>query len=42
MPPPLIKSGSCGFMCLSRVILAENMDGSMPAHMDGSEGNLLV
>jgi hypothetical protein len=29
-------------MCLSRVILAVNLDGSMPAHMKGHEGNLPV
>jgi hypothetical protein len=29
-------------MCISRVILAENPDGSMPAHMKGHEGNLSV
>jgi hypothetical protein len=29
-------------MRLSRIILAENPDGSMPAHMEGHEGKLLV
>jgi hypothetical protein len=29
-------------MRLSRVILAENPDGSMPAHTKGREGNLSV
>jgi hypothetical protein len=29
-------------MPLSRVILAENLDGSVPAHTKGREGNLPV
>jgi hypothetical protein len=29
-------------MCLSRVILVENPDGSMQAHTEGCEGNLLI
>jgi hypothetical protein len=29
-------------MRLSRVILAENLDGSIPAHTKGHEGNLSV
>jgi hypothetical protein len=40
--PPSIKSGIGGFTRLSRVILAENLDGSMPAHIEGREGNLSV
>jgi hypothetical protein len=40
--PPLIKSGPGGFTHLSWVILAENPDGSMPAHTKGHEGNLPV
>jgi hypothetical protein len=41
-PPPQIKSGPGGFTLLSRVVLAENPDGSMPGHMEGHEANLLV
>jgi hypothetical protein len=41
-PPPPIQSGPSGFTCLSQVILAENPDCSMPAHMKGREGNLPV
>jgi hypothetical protein len=40
--PPLIKSGSGGFTHLSWVILAENSDGSMLAHMKGRKGNLPI
>jgi hypothetical protein len=42
MPPSLIKFGLGGFTCLSRVILVQNSHGSMPAHMKGCEGNLLI
>jgi hypothetical protein len=37
-----MKSGPGGFTRLFRVILAENPDGSMPAHTKGLEGNLVV
>jgi hypothetical protein len=39
---PLVKSEPGGFTHLSQVILAENPDGSMPAHMKGREGNLTI
>jgi hypothetical protein len=39
---PLIKSGPGGFSHLSRVILVENSDGLMPAHIEGHEVNLPV
>jgi hypothetical protein len=42
MPPPPIKSKLGGFKLLPWVILAENPDGSVLAHMKGHEGNLLV
>jgi hypothetical protein len=41
-PPPPIKSGLGGFTCLSWVILAENLDDLMLAHIEGREGNLPV
>jgi hypothetical protein len=37
-----IRSELGGFTRLSQVILVENSDGSMPAHMKGREGNLLI
>jgi hypothetical protein len=40
MPP--VKSRLDGFTHLSRIILAKNPDGSMPAHTKGCEGNLLL
>jgi hypothetical protein len=40
MPPVKFRLG--GFTQLSRIILAENSDGSVPAHMKGREGNLMV
>jgi hypothetical protein len=42
MPPPPVKFGPGGFTHLSRVILAENLDGSILAHKKGREGNLPV
>jgi hypothetical protein len=35
----MIKSRPDGFTHLSRVILVENPDDSMPTHMKGHEGN---
>jgi hypothetical protein len=42
MPPSPIKFGLGGFTCVSWVILVQNSDGSMPAHMKGREGNLPI
>jgi hypothetical protein len=42
MYPPAIRSGPGGFTRLYRVILVENLDGSMLAHKKGREGNLPV
>jgi hypothetical protein len=39
---PLVKSGLGDFMRLSRVILVENPDVSMPAHTKGCERNLVI
>jgi hypothetical protein len=41
-PPPPMNSGPGDFTHLSRVILVENLDGSIPAHTKGREGNLSV
>jgi hypothetical protein len=38
--PRTINFGPGGLMRLSRVILAEKPDSSMPAHTNGREGNL--
>jgi hypothetical protein len=40
--PPLIKYVPGGFTSLSQVVLAEKPDNSMPAHMEGLEGNLPI
>jgi hypothetical protein len=39
---PLVKSRPGCFKCLSWVILVENLDDSVPAHIKGREGNHLV
>jgi hypothetical protein len=40
--PPLVKFRPGGFTRFSQLILVENSDGSMPAHMKGHEENLPI